>query len=192
MSQRLVIVRLGGLFSLCFVSLAACRSTAQHQEDSSTEELVQLADQEIAEHLALEGYSSPVEDPVDYSISDYRAFDPRGIVIPFAFDEAVLQPKAIVALDRIVRGMKKDPLSQITVQGHSDKQGPQIHNVRLSALRAKVIADYLISHGIETDRIEKVALGSKVPIAEGNTVRVFKKNRRGEFQLSYGRNVFGK
>jgi len=172
--------------------LSACRSTAQSDADPAKEELVQLADEEIAEELAQQGYTNPTDDPVDYSISEYKAFNPQGIIIPFAFDEAVLQPKAIVALERIVKGMKKDPLAQITVQGHSDKQGPQSHNIQLSARRAKVIAAYLTAHGIEADRIDQVALGASVPVAEGNTVRVYKKNRRGEFQLSYGRNVFGK
>jgi outer membrane protein OmpA-like peptidoglycan-associated protein len=166
-----------------------CKSTT----NTPAEDQIPLqVEEEIAAELAQEGYAAASDELVDYSISDYKAFDPSGIAIPFGFNESKLLPQTVRSLEKIVKGMKKDPLSRIMVQGHSDKQGPRSHNYRLSQQRAQVITQYLIQQGIEEYRIEQAAYGESLPVEEGNTVRVFKKNRRGDFQMSYGRNVFGK
>jgi outer membrane protein OmpA-like peptidoglycan-associated protein len=132
------------------------------------------------------------EDVVDYAIADYKSFDPSGIIVHFEFDDARLSDATIAALNKIVAGMKKDPLSRVSVRGHADKQGGEHYNKSLSAKRAKVIEDYLIQHGIEKDRLNPVSMGESDPIEEGNTIAVFKKNRRGDFTINYGPSAFGK
>lgn len=132
------------------------------------------------------------EDVVDYAIADYKSFDPSGIIVHFEFDDARLSASTIAALDKIVAGMKKDPLARVSVRGHADKQGAENYNKSLSAKRAKAIEDYLIKHGIEKDRLNPVSMGESDPIEEGNTIAVFKKNRRGDFTINYGPSAFGK
>lgn len=132
------------------------------------------------------------EDVVDYAIADYKSFDPSGIIVHFEFDDARLSDSTIAALDKIVAGMKKDPLARVSVRGHADKQGAENYNKSLSAKRAKAIEDYLIQHGIEKDRLNPVSMGESDPIEEGNTIAVFKKNRRGDFTINYGPSAFGK
>lgn len=132
------------------------------------------------------------EDVVDYAIADYKSFDPSGIIVHFEFDDARLSEKTIEALNKIVAGMKKDPLSRVSVRGHADKQGAENYNKSLSAKRAKAIEDYLIQHGIEKDRLNPVSMGESDPVEEGNTIAVFKKNRRGDFTINYGPSAFGK
>ncbi len=131
------------------------------------------------------------EDVVDYAIADYKSFDPSGIVVHFEFDDARLSEATIAALDKIVAGMKKDPLARVTVRGHADKQGAENYNKSLSARRAKAIEDYLIQHGIEKDRLNPIPMGESDPVEEGNTIAVFKKNRRGDFNINYGPSAFG-
>jgi len=87
--------------------------------------------------------------------------------------------------------MKKDPLSNITIKAHSDKQGGERYNEGLSARRAKVIKDYLISHGVDEDRLNPMYLGAAEPLDESSTVTAYKKNRRGEFNIDYGPSSFG-
>jgi outer membrane protein OmpA-like peptidoglycan-associated protein len=132
------------------------------------------------------------EDVIDYAIADYKSFDPSGIVVHFEFDDARLSDATIAALNKIVAGMKKDPLARVSVRGHADKQGTENYNKSLSAKRAKVIEDYLIQHGIEKDRLNPVSMGESDPVEEGNTIAVFKKNRRGDFTINYGPSAFGK
>lgn len=132
------------------------------------------------------------EDVIDYAIADYKSFDPSGIVVHFEFDDARLSDATIAALNKIVAGMKKDPLARVSVRGHADKQGTENYNKSLSAKRAKAIEDYLIQHGIEKDRLNPVSMGESDPVEEGNTIAVFKKNRRGDFTINYGPSAFGK
>jgi outer membrane protein OmpA-like peptidoglycan-associated protein len=132
------------------------------------------------------------EDVIDYAIADYKSFDPSGIVVHFEFDDARLSDATIAALNKIVAGMKKDPLARVSVRGHADKQGTENYNKSLSAKRAKVIEDYLIQHGIEKDRLNPVSMGESDPVEEGNTIAVFKKKRRGDFTINYGPSAFGK
>jgi outer membrane protein OmpA-like peptidoglycan-associated protein len=128
----------------------------------------------------------------DYAIADYKSFDPSGIMIHFEFNEARLNSQAIAALQKLVRGLKQDPLARISVAGHADKQGPEGYNLSLSEKRAKAIRNYLVTNGIEEDRLNPVYYGESQPIEDGNTIRVFKKNRRGEFTINYGPSAFGK
>ncbi len=132
------------------------------------------------------------EDVVDYAIADYKSFDPSGILVHFEFDDASLSENTIAALNKIVAGMKKDPLARVSVRGHADKQGAENYNKSLSAKRAKAIEDYLIQHGIERDRLNPISMGESDPVEEGNTITVFKKNRRGDFTINYGPSAFGK
>lgn len=131
------------------------------------------------------------EDVVDYAIADYNSFDPSGIVVHFEFDDAQLSEATKAALDKIVAGMKKDPLARVSVRGHADKQGTQDYNKSLSGRRAKAIEDYLIQHGIDKDRLNPIPMGESDPVEEGNTISVFKKNRRGDFTINYGPSAFG-
>jgi outer membrane protein OmpA-like peptidoglycan-associated protein len=132
------------------------------------------------------------DDVVDYAIADYKSFDPSGIVVLSEFDDARLTEVTIAALDKIVAGMKKDPLARVSVRGHADKQGTHEYNKSLSGRRAKAIEDYLISHGVEKDRLNPVSMGDSDPVEDGDTIAVFKKNRRGDFNINYGPSAFGK
>ena len=132
------------------------------------------------------------EDVVDYAIADYKSFDPAGIIVHFDFDNTSLTAEIIDGLDRIVAGMQKDPLARISVRGHADKQGTADYNKSLSGRRAKAIEDYLVSKGIEKDRMNPISMGDSDPVEEGDSIRVFKKNRRGDFTINYGPSAFGK
>ncbi len=132
------------------------------------------------------------DDVVDYAIADYKSFDPTGIIVHFDFDTTKLTAEIIAGLDRIVAGMQKDPLARISVRGHADKQGTADYNKSLSGRRAKAIEDYLISKGIEKDRMNPISMGDSDPVEEGDSIRVFKKNRRGDFTINYGPSAFGK
>jgi len=149
-------------------------------------------DQAVLVQEAENALKAVEEDVVDYAIADYKSFDPAGIIVHFEFDDARLGPNTLAALDKIVAGMKKDPLARVSVRGHADKQGTQDYNKSLSSRRAKAIEDYLIKSGIERDRLNPISMGESDPIEEGNTIAVFKKNRRGDFNIDYGPSAFGK
>ncbi|HYX31652.1 MAG TPA: OmpA family protein [Oligoflexus sp.] len=199
--------QLGLCAALLLSVLPACTVTdAQNPEDIlSEDDLDAPAAPAVADEPVVEDKAQPAlapeatniitavdDDVVDYAIADYKSFDPSGIIVHFEFDDARLSEVTIAALNKIVAGMKKDPLARVSVRGHADKQGTEGYNKTLSSRRAKVIEDYLIQHGIERDRLNPVSMGESDPIEDGNTVTVFKKNRRGDFTINYGPSAFGK
>lgn len=165
----------------------ACTTSAG---DRRTEAEIAAAEEvnELVQEAALDTTEAEI---TDYTVTDYQGFNPNGIVVHFDFEKADLTPKAIGALNKIVAGMKKDPLARITIRGHADKQGPETFNEKLSAKRAKVIKSYLLRHGIEEDRLDPVFYGEREPVQDEDKVSAYKKNRRGDFHINYGPSAFG-
>ena len=178
-----------GLFALT-INLPACATNMQmaaKTEEQAADDAAIQVDAMIKQAEA----ETTEEEITDYTVADVQSFDPQGIVVHFEFEKATLSPMTVVSLDKIVKGMKKDPLSNVTIKAHSDKQGEGRFNEKLSARRAKVIKDYLISHGIDEDRLDPMYLGASEPLDEASTVAAYKKNRRGEFNINYGPSSFG-
>ncbi len=73
--------------------------------------------------------------------------------IYFDFDESFIRPDAAIELDKVVSIMKKYPNIRIDAGSHTDSRGRTSYNQRLSERRAKSTVDYIVSHGISSDRI---------------------------------------
>lgn len=103
--------------------------------------------------------------------------------VQFEQSSYVLLPESSAELDNVVQAMKANPLWQLDVAGHTDNVGDPRLNLALSENRAKVVANYLIRHGISDDRITTKGYGGTRPIAD-NTVEVERsKNRRVEVTI---------
>ena len=74
--------------------------------------------------------------------------------IYFEYDKWAITPQAIVELDKILFAMEKFPNLKIKIESHTDSRGSDNYNLRLSDNRAKSTMEYLISRGIDPDRIE--------------------------------------
>ncbi len=191
-------------FGLGLLLIGACTSneTDTYPDEALDEPIIGVSDELSEDSIDNLAIDSPVtddetdagletEEVTDYAIADYKAFDPSGIIIRFDFDSDELNSNSIDALEKIVAGMKQDPLSKIVVRGHADKQGPDEYNDQLSFRRAKAIADYLMQNGIEEERLIQVYLGESEPLVPGSNVDAYKQNRRGDFYLDYGPSSFG-
>ena len=86
-------------------------------------------------------------------------------------------------LDSIVEVLKSDSNAQIEVSGHTDKNGKEEKNIRLSQRRADAVKKYLVDKGIKSSRFEAIGHGSSLPIADNNTFDGQRKNRRIEFNV---------
>lgn len=98
----------------------------------------------------------------------------------FKYD--LLQP-SIEQLDELVGFLKSKPKMHILISGYADNHGDDDLNKILSTLRAKSVADYLSSKGINNERLSYQGLGSKNPVADNNTEEGRKLNRRVEFTI---------
>lgn len=96
---------------------------------------------------------------------------------------ATLKPESEPELKSLVKLMKDNTKIRIRIEGHTDNQGPDDLNMKLSEDRAATIKAYLIEKGIDESRLESVGLGETKPVADNKKPHLRKLNRRVEFVL---------
>jgi outer membrane protein OmpA-like peptidoglycan-associated protein len=111
----------------------------------------------------------------------------RGTVITldgavlFASGKTELLPIARQKLDQVAKALNDSaPDQQISVEGHTDAQGDDASNQRLSQGRADSVRAYLVQQGVKSDRITSVGKGETTPIAGNETAEGRANNRRVE------------
>ena len=100
----------------------------------------------------------------------------------FDFDKTELKPESFVELDRLVSYLQRNTV-RIEIGGHTDDQGSDEYNDRLSENRAKSVYDYLIQKGIPADRLTYKGYGKQKPVADNGTDEGRAANRRTEFKI---------
>lgn len=104
--------------------------------------------------------------------------------VNFDYNRASLLPQSREILDKVAQTLKDYPTMRVKIVGHTDSDGPDDFNLRLSLRRANTVRDYLVSsHGIARDRMEVAGRGEKEPIAPNGTPEGRAKNRRIAFEL---------
>ena len=101
----------------------------------------------------------------------------------FDFDKSVLKPEGRAKLDDLVSKIQGINLEVIIAVGHTDWVGSEAYNQRLSVRRAEAVKAYLVSKGIERNRIYTEGKGEKQPIADNRTAEGRAKNRRVEVEV---------
>jgi OOP family OmpA-OmpF porin len=101
----------------------------------------------------------------------------------FDFDKAVLKPEARAKLDDLVSKTSGINLEVIIAVGHTDSVGSDAYNQKLSVRRAEAIKAYLVSKGIEKNRVYTEGKGEKQPVADNRTSEGRAKNRRVEIEV---------
>ena len=101
----------------------------------------------------------------------------------FDFDKSVLKPEGRAKLDDLVGKVKGINLEVIIAVGHTDSVGSNAYNQRLSVRRAESVKAYLVSKGIERNRIYTEGKGEAQPVADNRTAAGRAKNRRVEIEV---------
>jgi OmpA-OmpF porin, OOP family len=101
----------------------------------------------------------------------------------FDFDKAVLKPEGRAKLDDLVSKIQGINLEVIIAVGHTDAVGSDAYNQRLSVRRAEAVKAYLVSKGIEKNRVYTEGKGEKQPVADNKTAEGRAKNRRVEIEV---------
>ena len=136
---------------------------------------------------AAKGCGAVVEAPV--VVKSTPAVVPAATKITYAadaffdFDKAVLKPAGKDKLNDLLSKIKGINLEVIIAIGHTDSVGSDTYNQKLSVRRAEAVKAYLVSKGIEKNRIFTEGKGEKQPVADNKTTQGRAKNRRVEIEV---------
>ncbi len=101
----------------------------------------------------------------------------------FDFDKSVLKPEGRAKLDDMTSKIRDVNLEVIIAVGHTDSVGTAAYNQRLSIRRAEAVKAYLVSKGIERNRVYTEGKGKTQPVADNKTKEGRAKNRRVEIEV---------
>jgi OOP family OmpA-OmpF porin len=101
----------------------------------------------------------------------------------FDFDKSVLKPAGKAKLDDLIGKVKDINLEVIIAVGHTDSVGSDAYNQKLSIKRSEAVKAYLVSKGIEKNRVYTEGKGEKQPVADNKTKDGRSKNRRVEIEV---------
>ena len=101
--------------------------------------------------------------------------------IYFDTDKSTVKTEAFPLIETIAATLKQNPELRIRIEGHTDSQGEETYNQRLSERRSNTIRELLITeHGIAAERLETIGYGETKPIGDNDTAAGRAKNRRVE------------
>lgn len=103
--------------------------------------------------------------------------------VNFEFDQDRLTVNARTLLDDVVAALAAAPEIAVEIAGHTDSLGSDAYNQRLSERRAKAVRDYLVSQGVDGDRLSEKGYGEAEPVADNDTEEGRELNRRVELRV---------
>jgi len=115
----------------------------------------------------------PDPDPVVVAKADPAAPTPSQPALvnlawtaEFSYGSAELTPEARARLDSeiVPKLIASKDIRYLNVYGHSDRTGSTEYNRRLSEKRAEAVRDYLVSKGVDPDKIEVFGYGQTLPV----------------------------
>lgn len=107
-------------------------------------------------------------------------------MIFFDFDRSNIRPDDMASLDQKVQILQANPELRIRIHGHCDERGSDEYNLALGNRRAQSAKQYLVSHGIDANRIDTQSWGEERPLVPGSDESAWSQNRRDEFEIIGG------
>lgn len=101
----------------------------------------------------------------------------------FETDKYALRDKSTTELDKVVRFLEQNPEVRIEIAGHTDNVGTPAYNLELSARRAGEVYNYLVSKGIDKERLVSKGYGQTQPAFANDSEENRSRNRRITFRI---------
>ena len=96
----------------------------------------------------------------------------------FETDSSALTATAQATLDKQAAWLNKYTNYRILLEGHADERGTREYNIALGARRASVVVNYLVSRGVNGQRIQQKSFGKERPVAICDDISCWSQNRR--------------
>lgn len=196
---RRLSVEEAGTFTVTVTDANGCSTVASHiiepvvavdvaevEERPETEPVIPLA-------TTPEPVVQEEEDTIaSVTVENLRELDARKLNIgqvlrieqlQFKADSSTIQPQSFAILDGITDFLRNNENIVIEIGGHTNGLPDHDYCDRLSAERAKSVAEYLNGQGIPADRIAYRGYGKRQPIATNSTVEGRRKNQRVEVKI---------
>jgi outer membrane protein OmpA-like peptidoglycan-associated protein len=103
--------------------------------------------------------------------------------ILFTVNSSTLEPTAKTSIAKLGVILNKYPDTNILVTGHTDSDGTEQYNQSLSEGRAKSVSNYIMSRGINSQRLSVIGLGEGEPAVSNETTEGKRLNRRVEIAI---------
>jgi peptidoglycan-associated lipoprotein len=139
---------------------------------------------------------NPTAKPIDTTaggIGQSVRFDPTTMnqdrdrfaanTVYFEFDRATIKPGETSKIDEVVKHLQSNPTHGVQIEGHCDERGTEQYNLSLGDRRALAVREYLVTAGIQPDRVFTISYGEARPAVPGHNEAAWSKNRRGVFVL---------
>ena len=108
----------------------------------------------------------------------------------FETDSTELTPQARATLDKQAQWLNSYNRYAFTIEGHADERGTREYNIALGARRAQTVREYLVSRGVEAQRMRTISYGKERPVAVCNDISCWSQNRRAVTVLNQSVYVF--
>lgn len=151
--------RLGFLAMLMLGLLAACQSTPAKKSPFNAEQVATLTEQGFVQ----------TDEGWELSFTDKLLFE---------FDAARLTAPSRSAIQKISAALLKVGITHMRVEGHTDNEGTEAYNIKLSLARANVVADAMSATGIPRNNLVVKGLGMSKPVSSNATKTGQAENRR--------------
>jgi len=103
--------------------------------------------------------------------------------IHFRFDQYGIDNNAKKTLRENAEILKANPEMKIEIEGHCDERGGNIYNIAMGERRAQAAKEFLVSQGIDSNRINAISFGEEKPFCFESNETCWLENRRAHFIL---------
>lgn len=104
-------------------------------------------------------------------------------LVYFDFDKSVLKPESRKKLDELIAQVENSKIDVFTIIGHTDNASSEAYAQKFSARKAEAVKAYLVSKGVEKNRIYTEGAGFSRPVASNSTIEGRARNRRAEIEV---------
>ena len=96
----------------------------------------------------------------------------------FALDSYALSAEARATLEKQTKWLRQNQGVTVTLEGHADERGTREYNLALGERRATEVRDYLVTLGVDPNRLKTVSYGKERPVDPSSNEGAWTKNRR--------------